>query len=90
MVHATGSASTTEKTSKIYQKEKNNPNSILYNDIYHITGDKKGHVYIMTNRGISAYDMEKGLFTPIIKKNIRSRILFGTSVCRHIEPDIQI
>ena len=47
------------KDFKIYQKEKNNPNSILYNDIYHITGDKRGHVYVMTNRGISAYDMEK-------------------------------
>ena len=60
------------KDFKIYQKEKNNPNSILYNDIYHITGDKRGHVYVMTNRGISAYDMEKDLFTPIIKKNIKA------------------
>ena len=60
------------KDFKIYQKEKNNPNSILYNDIYHITGDKRGHVYIMTNRGISDYDMEKDLFTPIIKKNIKA------------------
>lgn len=60
------------KNFKIYQKEKDNPNSILYNDIYHITGDQNGHVYIMTNRGISAYDIEKGQFTSIIKKSIRA------------------
>lgn len=60
------------KNFRIYQKEKNNPNSILYNDIYHITGDRNGHVYIMTNRGISAFDIEKGQFTPIIKKSIRA------------------
>ena len=60
------------KDFKIYQKEKNNSNSILYNDIYHITGDQNGHVYIMTNRGISAYDIEKGQFTPIIKKSTRA------------------
>lgn len=42
------------KDFKIYQKEKENPkNSILYNDIYQITGDRKGHIYIMTNRGVS-------------------------------------
>lgn len=60
------------KDFKIYQKEKNNSNSILYNDIYHITGDQNDHVYIMTNRGISAYDIEKGQFTPIIKKSTRA------------------
>lgn len=68
LVHEMESAYIMEKNFKIYQKEKDNPNSILYNDIYHITGDQNGHVYIMTNRGISAYDIEKGQFTSIIKK----------------------
>ena len=49
------------KKIKIYQKEKDISNSILYNDIYHITGDRNGHVFIMTNRGISVYDIEKDL-----------------------------
>ena len=64
------------KNFKIYQKEKDNPNSILYNDIYHITGDQNGHVYIMTNRGISAYDIEKGAIYPYHKKKYTGRILF--------------
>ena len=38
------------KKIKIYQKEKDISNSILYNDIYHITGDRNGHVFIMTNK----------------------------------------
>lgn len=57
---------------QIFQKEKDNPNSILYNDIYHITGDRQGHVYVMTNRGISSYDLERGRFTSIIRKKMKA------------------
>ena len=62
---------------KIYQKEKDISNSILYNDIYHITGDRNGHVFIMTNRGISVYDIEKDLFSTITRNNMRAQFFSG-------------
>lgn len=57
---------------KIYKKEKNNPNSILYNDIYHITGDHNGHIYIMNNRGVSSYNIWKDSFQTVVQQNIRA------------------
>lgn len=62
---------------KIYQKEKDISNSILYNDIYHITGDRNGHVFIMTNRGISVYDIEKDLFSTITRNNMKAQFFSG-------------
>ncbi|GAE16214.1 hybrid sensor histidine kinase/response regulator transcription factor [Bacteroides pyogenes] len=61
---------------KVYQKEKGVSNTILYNDIYHITGDKNGHVYVMTNRGISVYDIEKDSFSIITRNNIRAQFYY--------------
>ena len=65
------------KKIKIYQKEKDISNSILYNDIYHITGDRNGHVFIMTNRGISVYDIEKDLFSTITRNNMKAQFFSG-------------
>ena len=65
------------KAFKIYQKEKDNPNSILYNDIYQIVGDKKGHVFIIGNRGISDYDIKNDTFTHITRNNMRSGFFSG-------------
>ena len=72
------------KIFKIYKKEKNEPNSVLYNDIYHITGDKKGHIFIMTNRGVSSYNIAKDSFKTVIQQNIKAmyfakRLYFATS-----------
>ena len=58
------------KSIKIYQREKNNPNSLLYNAIKDITGDKQGHIYIMSNKGVSVYNIKKDSFTHILKKYI--------------------
>lgn len=76
-VLAMESAYITEKKIKIYQKEKDISNSILYNDIYHITGDRNGHVFIMTNRGISVYDIEKDLFSTITRNNMKAQFFSG-------------
>lgn len=61
------------KDCKIYQKEKGNSNSIQYNDIYQITGDQKGHLYIMSNRGVSSYDIRKDQFTHLTTQNVRAQ-----------------
>lgn len=58
------------KDIKTYQKKKNDPNSILYNQISYITGDKQGHVFIMGYRGISVYDIKKDTFTHITQNFI--------------------
>ncbi len=60
------------KEFKIFKQQKDNPNSILYNVISDLTGDGNGHVYIMTSRGISDYDIHKDTFTPIIQKDMRA------------------
>lgn len=54
------------KEFKTYKYQKNNPNSLLNNNIYQITGDGKGKVFCMTNSGITAYDIEKDIFMPIV------------------------
>ena len=58
------------KDFKIYQKEKDNPNSIQYNDIYQILGDRKGHLYILTNRGASEYDISEDKFTHLTTQDV--------------------
>lgn len=58
------------KEFKVYKHEKDNPNSLPYNDIAQITGNGKGSVYIMTGgKGISVYDIVHDSFsTPIVGK----------------------
>lgn len=58
------------KDFKIYQKEKNNPNSIQYNDIYQVIGDRKGHLYILTNRGASEYDISEDRFNHLTTQDV--------------------
>lgn len=55
------------KEFKVYKHEKDNSNSLPYNNISQITGDGKGRVYIMTgSKGISVYDIAHDSFsTPI-------------------------
>lgn len=60
------------KNFKIFQKEKDNPNSILYNDINQITGDKQGHVYILGNKGVSLYDIRSNRFKHLTRKYTRA------------------
>ncbi|MBE6286996.1 MAG: response regulator [Mediterranea massiliensis] len=53
---------------EIYRHEHTNPNSIQNNSIREITGDRNGHVYFLTNRGVSCFDLNKELFTTLTDK----------------------
>lgn len=57
---------------KIHQYEKNNPNSLHYNGVTQITGNKNGIIYCMTSKGVSAYDIHKETFTTLIRQNVLS------------------
>lgn len=52
---------------KIFKQQKDNPNSLLGNFINNITGDKNGHVYFHSIRGITAFDMHTETFTVLLQ-----------------------
>ena len=55
------------KVFKVYKHEKDNPNSLSYNDIAQIAGDRQGKVYVMTNgKGISTYDIMHDSFSTLV------------------------
>lgn len=86
------------KTFKIYKHEKDNSNSILYNDIKQITGDREGTVYFMTNnRGISAYNIKQDSFTSLVSQKttaiyFNQKLFFasGNRIYRYEKDNIQI
>lgn len=57
---------------KIYKSQKNNPNSLIYNNIRQITGNGNGDIYFMTPKGISAFNIRLNKFTTLIQKEIRA------------------
>lgn len=50
---------------KIFKNEKNEENSLIYNYVTGITGNKNGEVYFLTPDGISAYDIRKDTFKAV-------------------------
>lgn len=58
------------KEFKIYKYEKNEPNSLHYNDVTCVTGDKNGKVYFMTSKGVSAFDIQEERFTTLTLQNM--------------------
>lgn len=56
----------------IYKFRKNNPNSIIYNNILKITGNGKGEIYFMTPKGVSVLNTSQDCFNTLIQGNIRS------------------
>ncbi len=57
---------------KIYKFKKNDPNSLIYNNVNQITGNKNGEVYFMTSKGISAFNIRNNTFTTLIRKEVRA------------------
>lgn len=58
------------KEIKIYKHEKNNPNSLHYNNVIRITGNRKGKIYCMTSKGVSEFDIQTEKFTTLIQQDI--------------------
>lgn len=56
----------------IFRHDENNPHSIQSNLIKDIVGDKNGHIYFLTIRGISRYDIQKEHFTDLASGNINA------------------
>lgn len=54
----------------IYRHDANDPHSIQSNLIKDIVGDKMGHIYFLTIRGISTYNIEKESFSDLTAGNI--------------------
>lgn len=52
---------------KVYKQQKENQNSLLGNSINNITGDRNGHIYFHSIRGITAFDMQKETFTVLLQ-----------------------
>lgn len=51
------------KDFRIFKKEKGNKNSLRYNNIYQVIGDRRGHVYLIGIMGVSEYDIKTDTFT---------------------------
>ena len=54
-----------KKTQKFthYKNERNNPNSLINNYVFHIYEDESGLLWISTHGGIDLFDRTKGIFT---------------------------
>lgn len=53
------------KSIKVYQHERNNPNSLCNNHVSSIIGNKQGTIFIGTHTGISTYDIKTESFKTI-------------------------
>ena len=51
----------------IYKFQKNDPNSLVYNNVSQITGNGKGVIYFMTAQGISMFNTSEGHFTTLLR-----------------------
>lgn len=60
------------KDFRIFKKEKENKNSLLYNNIYQVVGDRQGHVYLIGIRGVSEYDIKTDSFTHLTRNGMFS------------------
>lgn len=57
--------SSDEKTIKTYRKERNNPYSLIHNNVNAIYCDKRGRVWIGTAEGLNIYDEDRDCFVPV-------------------------
>lgn len=62
------------KDFNIYKQDKDNKNSLLCNHVLNITGDKNGHIYILTLRGLTVYDIEQDCFIPL-REGVRAQYI---------------
>lgn len=51
----------------IYKYRKNDPNSLIYNNVTHITGDGKDEIYFMTGQGISSLTISQSQFKTLLQ-----------------------
>lgn len=73
---------------KIFRQDKDNPNSLLSNNVNRIVGDAEGHLYIMCNDGVSSFDIESETFTTLIEDQV-SAICYNDGLYIAIENSIE-
>ena len=54
----------------IYRLEKNNPYSLFSNHLLRITGDQKGHLYLLCMDGVASFDMDTRRFTTLLSGKV--------------------
>lgn len=54
----------------IYRLEKNNPYSLFSNHVLRITGDRKGHLFVLCMDGVARLDMDTRRFTTILNGKV--------------------
>lgn len=54
----------------IYRLEKNNPYSLFSNHVLRITGDQKGHLYLLCMGGVASFDMDTRRFTTLLSGKV--------------------
>lgn len=55
-----------------YKLEKNNPNSLFCNNVFRITGDKNGNIYMLSSEGVAVFDLTTDKFTTLIHDVVTS------------------
>ncbi|WP_455498779.1 hybrid sensor histidine kinase/response regulator transcription factor [Coprobacter sp.] len=61
---------------QVFTPEPSNPNSLCGERIRQICGDRNGKVFILTNRGISEYDLKTNNFLTL-KENVCTAVSYG-------------
>lgn len=56
----------------VYKFRKNDPNSLIYNNISGITGNGEDEIYIMTSKGLSVLQVSKNEISTLIQGALRS------------------
>ena len=57
---------------KVFRPDENNPGSICENNIRHICGDNKGHLYIKGLNSLSEFDMRTQSFRLIAENGVKA------------------
>lgn len=62
---------------KVYRMEKNNPNSLFSNQVLKVTGDGKGHLYLLCVDGLACLDMRTGKFSVLYHGQVSAMLYHG-------------
>jgi ligand-binding sensor domain-containing protein len=68
---------------QFFTSEPGNPNSLRGERIRQICGDRNGKVFILTNRGVSEYDLRTNIFFTL-KENVCTAISYNKSLFHNI------
>lgn len=62
---------------KVFRMEKDNPYSLFSNQVLKVTGDRKGHLYLLCVDGLARFDMQTGRFSVVYRGQVSAVLYHG-------------